>query len=130
MAAAVIALIALGWFLQNFTSFKVFDGVKKFIKNDTADQSQNSPTPTPTEIKQLNVFIRNLKIVPATGALVKGATVTWYNEDSQAHTVKGDGWDSGQIPPGEKFSKTFDTAGKFPYHCAIHPTMKGEIIVQ
>jgi len=27
-------------------------------------------------------------------------------------------------------SKTFDTAGTFNYHCSIHPSMKGQVIVE
>ena len=34
------------------------------------------------------------------------------------------------IAPGASFSKTFTSAGSFPYHCTIHPGMVGTVTVQ
>ncbi len=38
-------------------------------------------------------------------------------------------WDSNTIPPGATFSHVFRKAGTFRYHCSIHPSMKGKIVV-
>ena len=61
-----------------------------------------------------------------------GATVTWTNNDSVAHTVTADdgSFDSGSIASGGTFSFTFTKAGTSTYHCAIHPNMKGTIVVK
>jgi plastocyanin len=61
-----------------------------------------------------------------------GATVTWTNTDSEAHTSTSDraGWDSGVVQPGATFSATFPTAGTFTYHCTLHPGLVGTIVVQ
>jgi plastocyanin len=61
-----------------------------------------------------------------------GSTVTWTNTDSVSHTSTSDrsGWDSGIIAPGRQFSRTYETAGTFSYHCAIHPGMVGTITVR
>jgi len=61
-----------------------------------------------------------------------GATVTWMNTDSVAHTStsNADGWDSGIVRPGGQFSRTFQSAGTFQYHCAIHPGMVGTVVVR
>ena len=61
-----------------------------------------------------------------------GTTVTWTNTDSVAHTSTSDvtGWNSGEVAPGGQFSVAFQTAGTFPYHCAIHPGMVGTIVVR
>lgn len=61
-----------------------------------------------------------------------GATVTWTNSDSVAHTSTSDvsGWDSGAVAPGGQFSRTFPSAGTFRYHCAIHPGMVGTVVVR
>ena len=61
-----------------------------------------------------------------------GTTVTWTNTDSVAHTSSSDGpeWDSGIVAPGGQFSRAFQTAGTFPYHCAIHPGMIGTVVVR
>jgi plastocyanin len=60
-----------------------------------------------------------------------GDTVTWMNNDSVAHTSTsdGNGWNSGVVAPGGKFSFAFQNAGTFSYHCAIHPGMVGSIVV-
>jgi plastocyanin len=36
---------------------------------------------------------------------------------------------SGTINPGADYSHTFTTAGTFPYHCTIHPSMTGNQVV-
>jgi plastocyanin len=61
-----------------------------------------------------------------------GATVTWTNTDSVAHTStsNGSGWNSGNIAPGGQFSFAFQTTGTFQYHCAIHPGMVGTVVVR
>jgi plastocyanin len=61
-----------------------------------------------------------------------GGTVTWMNNDNTSHTSTGSNgtWDSGTIGPGRTFSRTFTSAGSFPYHCAIHPGMVGTVVVQ
>lgn len=78
----------------------------------------------------------------------KGDTVTWKNNDIEAHTVTSGegtgrfGWmggekfgqktglfDSGRFMPDEEYSKTFDEAGLFNYFCTIHPWMEGVVYV-
>jgi plastocyanin len=61
-----------------------------------------------------------------------GTTVTWTNSDSVAHTSTSDqnGWNSGTVAPGGRFSFTFQNAGTFSYHCAIHPGMIGTVVVR
>jgi plastocyanin len=65
-------------------------------------------------------------------AVAVGGTVTWTNNDSTTHTSTGNGgtWDSGAIAPGGNFSRTFSSAGTFPYHCTFHPGMVGTVTVQ
>jgi len=64
-------------------------------------------------------------------SLAAGTTVTWYNADTEAHTVTADdgSFDSGLIAPGESWSHTFSKEGTQRYHCAPHPWMKGEVVV-
>jgi plastocyanin len=60
-----------------------------------------------------------------------GATLTWTNLGSQAHTATAaDGsFDTGMVAPGATASVEFDTPGTFVYHCTPHPWMTGYIIV-
>ena len=62
----------------------------------------------------------------------KLVTVFWVNEDSVTHSVvstDGQFAGSGPIPPGGEFSRTFLTAGEFPYHCRYHGNMAGTLVV-
>jgi len=65
-------------------------------------------------------------------AVAVGTTVTWTNSDSIAHTSTSDanGWNSGIVAPGGRFSFTFQAPGTFSYHCTIHPGMVGTVVVR
>jgi plastocyanin len=61
-----------------------------------------------------------------------GTTVTTTNDETAAsHTwTSNDGaWDSGTLAPGANYAFTFSSSGTFEYHCNIHPSMKGSVIV-
>jgi len=61
-----------------------------------------------------------------------GSTVTWTNATAPVHTATSDtgAWDTGNIAPGATSSAvSFPTAGTFAYHCAIHPSMTGSVVV-
>jgi plastocyanin len=48
-----------------------------------------------------------------------------------SHTITADNgsWDSGSLGKGQSFSQVFTQAGTFTYHCAVHPSMKGTVVV-
>ena len=79
-----------------------------------------------------------------------GDTITWENDDREAHTVtsgqgtgrfqwmsqkeggfgKPDGiFDSGRFMPNDSWTYKFEKAGTFPYYCVIHPWMEGIVNV-
>ena len=60
-----------------------------------------------------------------------GQTVKWTNTGNAPHTVDSDMelFESGVIDPGETYSNTFNEPGIFPYHCDIHPHMRGMVVV-
>ncbi len=62
--------------------------------------------------------------------VAKGTTVTWTNQDPVPHTVTFSGFGSGSLDTGGTYSHTFSDAGMFPYHCSIHPSMNGAVVVQ
>ena len=73
--------------------------------------------------------------------LPAGDTVTWRNDDLEAHTVTSgsDGVPDNKfnsspnfiplITPGATFSHTFIQAGDYPYFCLLHPNMVGTVTV-
>jgi plastocyanin len=78
------------------------------------------------------VVIKNLAFDPATVTIKAGESVTWTNQDSMNHTVVADQGEfkSGELANGATFSFTFDKAGSYAYHCSIHPSMTGTVVVQ
>lgn len=68
---------------------------------------------------------------PATTTVTVGTTVTWtWAGGYSAHSVT---FATGASAPEQvtgSFSRQFPTAGSFSYHCTVHPTMNGTIIVQ
>ncbi len=77
------------------------------------------------------VQAKNYTFVQTTLTVPRGTRVTWVNCDPDVHTSTSDNnvWDSGAISPQGTFSRTFDAAGTFPFHCTPHSSMKGTIIV-
>ena len=79
------------------------------------------------------VTISDLTFAPPSVTVSIGDTVTWTNSDPQTHTATADdgSWDAGNITGnGGTGAVVFTTAGSFAYHCTIHPTMTGTVVVQ
>ena len=77
------------------------------------------------------VTIQNMAFNPSTLNVQVGTTVTWINKDSVTHDVVSDTglFTSGNLTNGMSYNYTFNQTGSFPYHCAIHPSMTGTIVV-
>ena len=91
-----------------------------------------TPLPTPTAIEGYGfVSIIEFTFLPKVITIHAGAIVEWENFDPVDHTVTSDTgvWDSGTIAPNQKFQFQFTAVGNYPYHCSIHPSMTGMIIV-
>lgn len=90
-----------------------------------------------------------LRFAPQTVRIQAGETVTWRNTSELVHTVTADEelasdpsnvrlpagaepFDSGDISPGESFSRTFDVPGTYEYFCIPHEMqgMVGTVIVE
>jgi plastocyanin len=100
-------------------------GTKVSIVEEASEMGDQAYDPNPVKVKV-------------------GDTVTWTNDDSQAHTITsgtdssdpniGKEFDSSPglstlLSTNQKFSHKFDTAGEFPYFCQLHPTMVGKVVV-
>lgn len=67
--------------------------------------------------------------VPASVTVKAGTTVTWMNNDAMAHTVTGNGFQSGNMDYQGTYSHQFNTVGSYDYHCSNHTVMQGTINV-
>ncbi|MFA6035402.1 MAG: cupredoxin family copper-binding protein [Candidatus Micrarchaeia archaeon] len=118
-----------------------------------AQQPSTTPPATPGVSQQIpgaavtEVAIKDFAFAPAEVTIAKGTNIKWVNKDAAPHQVKGSGsesttladgssqtqgfsFDSGPLETGMGFEVTFNYTGTYDYICAIHPSMKGRIIVQ
>jgi plastocyanin len=89
----------------------------------------------------LQVSVMNVMYTPNSTTISKGSTVDWtwnscdagYNgaDVCTSHTVTFDDGVTSQTQDHGSFSRTFNTAGTYNYHCQVHgASMSGSVIVQ
>lgn len=74
---------------------------------------------------------------PEAASVSLGTVVLWENPTATHHTVTQDGceeggaclFDSGAIPPSGIFELPELPPGQYPYHCTLHPIMRGTVVV-
>jgi plastocyanin len=78
------------------------------------------------------VRIENFRFEPAEIVVTRGGTVTWLNRDEELHAVvAADGsFASPGIDTDARYSHEFDAPGRYEYRCALHPQMKGTVVVR
>jgi len=94
--------------------------------------AQATPAPTQAAAATPQVTIEHAMFGPTTLTISTGTTVTWANHDGDLHSVASSQWlfVSPGLDPGDTFSYRFTAPGTYPYFCALHPHMKGTIVVQ
>ena len=64
--------------------------------------------------------------------------INWRNSTPSTHTIRHDDcatgerpcfFDSGIVPPGGMFTVTSLPPGWYPYHCQLHPIMRGVLMI-
>lgn len=78
------------------------------------------------------VVVEAMQFAPPMLEVNAGDTVIWKNKDAFPHTATSDrsGFDSGNIRSGRSWKFIAKKRGTFPYSCALHPTMKGLLVVK
>jgi plastocyanin len=77
------------------------------------------------------VSITNFSFRPGKLTVSRGSRVSFSNRDGVTHTAtKAGSFDTGHIAPGKSKTITFARRGIFAYHCSIHPSMHGKIVVR
>jgi plastocyanin len=89
-------------------------------------------TPAAGHPAATTVHIKMFAFNPASVTIREGDTVTFINDDSDAHTATAvdKSFDSAGLDTGDKWSHTFTKSGTYAYYCALHPYMKGTIVVK
>ncbi len=77
------------------------------------------------------VHIRNFAYSPSQIQIKVGDSVEFINDDDEAHTVTATdkSFDSAGLDTGDRWSYRFKKPGRYAYLCALHPWMKGVIVV-
>ena len=83
-------------------------------------------------VGEAEIAIQSFQFVPAILTVAPGTAVTWVNKDEEPHNVVSPdrAFRSKAIDGGEKFTNVFDKPGTFNYICAVHPHMRGTVIVK
>ena len=79
------------------------------------------------------ITISDFKFAPRTLTVAHGAPIRITNSGGMAHTLtadKGGSFDSGMVAPGASATIRVAKAGRFSYHCTVHPFMKGQLVAQ
>lgn len=74
---------------------------------------------------------------PAVARITTGAPIHWENPTPSHHTVTHNGcvtggpclFDSGSVPPNGGYTVPGLPPGVYPYHCRLHPIMRGVLTV-
>jgi len=77
------------------------------------------------------ISISNMKFHPEEIEVNKGDTVIWINHDMVIHDVTeipDKKWTSSKIPPEGSWKLVVTQSSQ--YYCAIHPVMKGRIVMK
>jgi plastocyanin len=87
---------------------------------------------SPAGAATITVRITKSGFSPSSATIEFGDTVTWRNADTASHQVVADNgsFASPILAPGKTYSFTFRTAGRFPYHDSIKPSLRGRITVK
>ena len=90
---------------------------------------RGSANPAP---KPVGVDIRGFAFVPAEAAAGVGDSVVWTNRDALPHTATADSgaWSSPELGGASRFVFVAKRPGRFSYHCAAHPVMRGVLVVR
>lgn len=86
----------------------------------------------PASAASHDVTVQNFAYNPASITVQVGDTVTWTNQDAVPHTVTADdgSFDQPLNASGGTATITFTKPGTFTYHCTIHPSMHGTVVVE
>ena len=117
----------------NFLMRRVFVvGTAAFLALGTVGALAQQAQQQVAAVGEAEIAIQSFQFVPAILTVAPGTAVTWVNKDEEPHNVVSPdrAFRSKAIDGGEKFTNVFDKPGTFNYICAVHPHMRGTVIVK
>ena len=92
----------------------------------------DAPLVAATKAPTNTVQIKNFAFKPATLTAKAGATVRWRNVDAAPHTATANNrsFDSKILNRNGSYARRFARPGTYAYICALHPVMRGKIVVR
>ena len=103
--------------------------------SDDSPSIASAPTSTttqaPTGEQGSKIVIKSFSFNPQQLQVKVGDTVTISNDDTATHTWTADdgSFDAGELAPGATKTQIFSKTGTVKYHCKIHSSMQGEVVV-
>ncbi|MBI5046042.1 MAG: cupredoxin family copper-binding protein [Candidatus Niyogibacteria bacterium] len=129
-----IIILAIGLVLAGVLAFVYFGRSQTAGTTYIPESPSTSASQSATEMPVASdaVVIENFAFSPATLEIQSGQKVVWKQNDTIPHTVVSANnlFASGTLRKGDEFSFVFSKAGEYDYHCGIHPSMIGKIIVR
>lgn len=120
---------------QVTTTDAVMPAAKPAARPTTNTKLQLQPSAGTTKVKPgpqtYTVTITDSGFSPATIAVNAGDKVTWINKSAKPQTSASAGntlWDSGNIPMGSSYTRTFNAVGSYNY-VSGSTQLKGTVVV-
>jgi len=131
IVSVVLVILAAGYFVYNIYQAPTYKAVSPITTNNVPAVPATTKQPAQQAAPQLSalISIKDFAFNPATLNIKVGTVVTWTNNDPMPHQIKSVYFNSAALNNSQSFQFTFSNAGEYDYSCAIHPSMKGKIIV-
>jgi plastocyanin len=110
----------------------LFIGIFTLTGCNNSNKTDSNNTNNEVQSGDVKISLENFAFSPKEITIKTGTKVIWTNNDSTSHTIISDDgtFSSSTLKTNGTFEFTFNTKGTFSYHCSIHPSMTGKIIVE
>lgn len=123
---------------DNMQGLKKIEGVKRwgFILLLLAGGFTSFASASPSTLR-ITIGTFSPYYSPKVVQIATGTPISWENPTYDLHTITHDGckgsehcaFDSGPLGPNQSYSIRHLSPGTYPYHCTLHPIMRGVLVV-
>jgi plastocyanin len=125
-------LIPTGWIVVSGCSGPAATRIGAPPAPSSAAMPATRPAADAAAAAEVRVNIDNFSFDPPTVTVPAGTAIVWTNRDDVPHTVTSTTHEfrSPAMDTDATFTFRFDRPGTYPYFCAVHPHMTGQVIVK